>query len=191
MPNPLLFRAPMTRRLRRLGLKGADVTVGLAAEAIGVGGDDGTLLRLNFAGIARIRVGFSESKGGSYHFTRIWLTGERRPIEFMGSITTPAAYSAFVRGMVAWVLERYPGIEVQAGSGWFMPLFTIGAFGAMSLASLGGSIYLAVTGDDWTIFLGALAVSLVLLLGLGFWTWTRHRPRRIATVEALARVLPA
>ena len=51
-------------------------------------------------------------------------------------------------------------------------------------------IYLAATGDDWTIGLGPLAVFSILLAILGPWVWSRHRPRRIARLEEIERALP-
>jgi hypothetical protein len=95
-----------------------------------------------------------------------------------------------VRALVAAALRDATGIRIETGSSNFVPVLVIGSFGFLTIASAAFSIYLAATEDDWTIPLGALALSALLLAVLGPWALSRHRPRRIASIEEIERALP-
>jgi len=184
------FPAALSKRAKqRLGVAGRKSFVRLVPDGVEIAGEESGRTTLPFARIARMRVGFEETKYGTILLLRLWLTGEQGSVAFGGN-DNRRAYGRFVRAAVSRLMQERPDLPIETGSGWFVPIFAIGAFGALSLATASFTLYLAITGDDWTIGLGALAVALILLAVLGPWVWSRHRPRRIASAEAIERALP-
>lgn len=184
------FPAALSKRLKRqLGVAGRKSFVRLVPDGFEVVGEESGRRILPFARIARMRVGFEETKSGTILLLRLWLVGERGAATFGGN-EDRRAYGRFVRAAVPRLMQARPDLPIETGSGWFVPIFALGAFGALSLAAAGFMLYLAVTGDDWRIGLGALAVALILLAVLGPWVWSRHRPRRVARAEEIERALP-
>jgi hypothetical protein len=184
------FPAAISKRAkRRLGIAGRTCFVRLVPGGFEIAGGESGRVTLPFARIARIRAGFEETKSGTILLLRLWRVGERGTVTFGGN-EDRRAYGRFVRAAVPRLMQERPDLPIETGSGWFVPIFAIGAFGALSLAASGFMLYLAVTGDDWRIGLGALAVALILLAVLGPWVWSRHRPRRIARAEEIERALP-
>lgn len=189
-PTEVGFAAAFSRRAkRRLGIDGRTALVRLAPDGIEVCGDRSGCVLLPFSRIARMRVGFEESRTGTVLLLRLWLSDESKPYLFGGNVDC-RAYGGFVRAAVARILRDAPAVAIETGSGLFVPIFVIGAFATLALGVTAFTIHLAATGDDWTIGLGALAVFLILLTILGPWVWSRHRPRRIARVEEIERALP-
>lgn len=187
--EPAFYAAMWGGTKRRLGIDGKAPVVRLEPGAIAIEGERGSRARIPFGRIQRIRVGFEESKTGTVLQTKLWLARESKHYG-LGSAGNRRDYGNFVRAAVAEMLRDAPQIAIETGSSLFVPIFLIGAFGTMSLAALAFMIYLAATGDDWTIGLGGFAVAAILLAILGPWAWSRHRPRRIQRLEEIERALP-
>jgi len=184
------FPAALSKRAKRqLGVAGRTCIVRLVSGGFEIAGGESGRVTLPFARIARMRVGFEETKYGTVLLLRLWRVAERGTLA-LGGNEDRRAYGRFVRAAVPQLMQESPDLPIETGSGWFVPIFAIGAFGALSLAAAGFMLYLAVTGDDWRIGLGALAVALILLALLGPWVWSRHRPRRITRAEEIERALP-
>jgi hypothetical protein len=187
-PSPT-FTAPLNGRLRRLGLAGKTVTLSLGDDELVLADDQGGIIGLFFTRIEKVRVGFTESKSGTYLFTRIWLAGEGKPVVLWGQHARQA-YGDFVWALVRALFERKASTVVETGDGPFTPVFLITAFGAMWLASVLATARQLVIGDDWYTFIGPLVITTVLLATLGPWTMLRYWPRRIHRVEDLRRAIP-
>lgn len=186
----LAFQAPMTRALRRRGLKGRTATVVLEPDGLALAGEEGGTWRVPFAQVLRVRVGFVESKHGTILFLRLWTRdAPDKKVELGGNLDRPR-YGRFVRAAVAAMLRPDRAIPVETGDGLFVPIFLFGAFGLMAAFFLAFTGYLAVTGDqDWWMPLPALSVPVLLLLLLHRWILSRYVPRRIAKVEEVEKVL--
>ncbi|RJF80627.1 hypothetical protein D3874_26325 [Oleomonas cavernae] len=190
MPQPPQFVDRNDRRLRRLGLAGRQVTVTLGEREILLTGEAGSTARIAFASLTRARFGFVEGKSGTYPFVRLWLSGQDRPLELGGGYGRQPYY-AFAHALAAALFAARPDLAIETGDGYFTPILVIGAFGAMALFCTGMTLLLLLSGsEDWTDFLGALAVSLALLIPLGWWSLSRYAPRRIRRADEVLRALP-
>lgn len=157
-PGAIEFRAALSGGARRrLGIGGRTATLGLQTGGIEVRGETSGSVLLPFSRIAKLRVGFEETKTGTILLLRLWLTGEDKPFRFGGN-GDRGAYGRFIRATVARMLRDTPAIAIETGSGLFTPIFAISAFGTLTLGAAAFMIYLAATGDDWTIGLGPLGV---------------------------------
>ncbi|MBC7897366.1 MAG: hypothetical protein H7066_18255, partial [Cytophagaceae bacterium] len=72
------FQCYVTRHMRGLGLEGSVAWVRVSDGLIDLTGIDGGQVQVRLDDIARIRVGFLDSKGRSYE-TRIWTPGAEKP----------------------------------------------------------------------------------------------------------------
>ena len=83
---------------------------------------------LPFSRIAKLRVGFEETKTGTILLLRLWLADNNKPYPFGGNADR-GAYGGFVRATVAQMLRDAPQVATETGSGLFTPIFAIGALG--------------------------------------------------------------
>ncbi|MBL8698067.1 MAG: hypothetical protein JNK67_06830 [Alphaproteobacteria bacterium] len=190
------FRAGISRKLRRLGLRGRSVVVGLAGSRLTIAGDTFGTVDIELASISRLRVGFAQSRGQTYHQILVWTDRAAAPL-LLG--TADAAehprFAVLVRGLAAALAGGEPPALIETGESKRWAAVMLALFGALA-AGFAALLAFVLTASETSLGVPrpvALAVPAALLLGTStamWWAWTRHWPRRIDLVEDLARVLP-
>ena len=182
------FQTPVTKDLEHLGLTGDSATVFQDGDNLALSCADGSQVRIPFTRLAKVRCAFTESRGGSDHYLRIWVDDEGKSLHLSGR-GDRWNYCDFVWALTPALIAHRPAITVQTGDSYFTPIFLITAIGGMFLATACGTIWMLLTGDDWTVFLGAMAVAGVILAIVGPWTILRYWPRKITNPRDIRRAL--
>jgi hypothetical protein len=178
------FRAPLTAPLKRLGVRGREVEVSLEAGGPVITGENQTRLDLPFSRIAKARFGFVEGRSSSRHFVRLTLT-DGPEVALYAAWNEMTGFEPLAWSLADALLAH--GILVETGDGPFAPVFLFSTLGPAALASAAGTVWLYVRGENWTTFLGALAVFVLLLATVGPWALSRYWPRPVNQREDLAR----
>jgi len=186
----IAFTAPMTRALRRRGLRGRTAQVVLERDGFVISGTESGAWRVPFVRMHRVRVGFMESKAGTILFLRLWTRdAPEKKVELGGNLDRQA-YGRFVRAAAAAMLRPDRKVNLETGEGLFVPIFFFTSFGLMTGLLVTFAVYLAVTGEqDWWTPLPALSIPILLILVLYRWIMRRYVPRPVERVEDVDKVL--
>lgn len=169
MQQPMAaFTAPGTRRLKRRGIRGHEARVTLAGNALQIAGAEAGVLVVAPERVRRMRAGWEETKYGPHHETRLWLAGEAKPLVLHLKGRAHAGYVEVIRGFARGLpLDRLETGTTPAGA-LFLPI----AFGLLSLAALGISLFV-ITEEPWW---GRLLVPVV---PVGVFFYGLHTLRRM------------
>lgn len=186
-PPPACFRAAMTRRLRQAGLKGEWAQVRVTAGVLEITGQHGGQFTVTPTDVARMRVGFVDSKYGKHFVWRLWFATETpSPIDLLPSGRAGHEYGATVRAF-AQILANAGALDrIETGVSKYSALFLPALLGGLLLAA--SAVFIFFRGNESAWGLLATAVPFGLLFGyFTHRTATRHWPRRIARLEELDR----
>jgi len=177
------YANPSTRRLRRLGIKGA-ATVRFDDAALVIDGAEGGRLTIAPAQVERLRSGRDNMvKYGAHYETRLWLTGERKPL-MLSVIGTAIAgpYVATMRGFGAAMARAGRLDRVQSGISVIGTLFGPLLMGIVFLAAVGVALFV-ITNEPWW---GRLIVPLApgVVTAILVFVARRNWPRPVRSVEA-------
>lgn len=128
------FTAYGNRHMRRAGAAGRSVEVAVEHGRVVLTGRDGVPVVWPIAAIARIRVGYDESKSARYYQTMLWQIGETRPIVIAPDRANLGAYAATIRTLASEIAGARGLAHVERG---------IGGIGALILPLLIGLLLLA------------------------------------------------
>lgn len=189
MTEAAAFHAVLTGRLKKLGLAGGPVTVWVEDGALALAGAEGGRVLIAPSRVARMRVGFSESKSRRYYECKLWLadTGERVTLHpIWGHMP---AYGAVVRDF-ARAMEKAGALgRVERGDSIAMALMLPVLMGLLAVAAL----FIAIVVLDNEPWWGRMIVPLapVALTGVGIWlAVARHWPRPVESLGELDKQLP-
>lgn len=192
----IAFRAGISRRLRRRGLRGRSVAVSFRDERLTVAGDTFGVIDVDLAQIRRLRVGFAQSRSTTYRQVLVWSEGSGVPL-LLGTADAAehARFAALVRALADSLLRARHRVRVETGESKRWAAVMLILFGGLALAAI--ALVAFVLGESEAALgvprLAALALPGVLLAGAlaaMWWAWTRHWPRRIRSLAGLDRVLP-
>ncbi|MFN0060720.1 MAG: hypothetical protein ACKVX7_19875 [Planctomycetota bacterium] len=188
-PQPTSFRAAMTRRLRQAGLKGEWAQVLCMTGALDITGQHGGQFTVTPTDVARMRVGFLESKYGKHFVWRLWFTTETVAPMDLSPIRRPGPeYGATVRAFAQILADVGALDRIQSGVSRFSALFFPVLFGGLLLAACAVFIFFRGNESAWGLL--ATAVPFGFLFSYSTYrTATRHWPCRIARLEELDRQL--
>ncbi|MBC7896157.1 MAG: hypothetical protein H7066_12150 [Cytophagaceae bacterium] len=182
------FQCYLTRHMRGLGLEGSGAWVRVSDGLIDLTGIDGGQVRIRLDDIARIRVGFLDSKGRSYE-TRIWTPGAEKPMRLTPTIATLGAYGHAIRFVTSQMAGHQRQDRIERGYSKFDAIFGPAMMGVLVLAAMGISIF-ALGNEPWWGRLLAPAIPL-LIFGLLLWLGvSRYWPRPIRQLSDLDVQLP-
>lgn len=142
------FIAPLTRSLRKHGIKG-ETRVSLTGNTLQIAGSEGGVLMLMPSRVRRLRAGWEETKYGPSHETRIWLDQAAKPIVLhLKERHAIAAYAAAIHGFAAEMGKAGALGRVEIGTTKAGSLFLPIAFGLLSTVALGISLFV-ITEEPW------------------------------------------
>jgi hypothetical protein len=146
-------------------------------------------LEIHLARIAKMRVGYTESKEGLHYETYVWIEGDAKPIYLAplddGELT---AYRANIRVLASAMGKA--GRPVLTGTSLFNALIAPTLFGILFFAALTISIVIM---DDGFVWWQPLAIAGVpgVLFGVFVWqTIYRFWPSRADEIADLDKQLP-
>ena len=187
--TPPGFYAARTRAMKREGVAGWRTAVTLRAGRLAAVGEDGGAIWVDPADVARMRVGYEESKRGKHFQTRIWRTGQLNPLVLHPLTQYDPNYSATIQAFAAAVAAIGGVGRIERG---------ITAFWAWAGPVLMGLLFLAAAAVGIVVLADHVwwqrcAVALVpgVLFAVLLWnTLTRLAPRPIVELSELDKQLP-
>jgi hypothetical protein len=194
--EPGFVTAP-TRALRRAGLAGGSAAVAFAGEAVQIVGEAGGSLAIPIQEVETLRAGMAGSKRRVHYECRLWRRGDAAPLRLDPAAQPPEElrYAAFCRAL-AGALEgsgRIGAVETGVTRGWAALMIALGALVTLAFAA---SWLFVLQEDEQRLGVPrAVAAAFPALFTLAsaafvYWAWSRHWPRRIASLAELERVLP-
>lgn len=182
------FAVILTRGLKKRGLRGDWVLARVEDEAFTLTGAESGAVSIPYGEIHRIRVGFTEGKGGVYYECSLCAAIAGR-LTLHRHNAYPAGYRDGVLALAGHV-ARHRGIgAVERGTSKFDALLGPG----LVLVPLLGAIYIAAIILDDEPWWGRLIVPTAPAVVFALLLWravARHLPRPVADLEELAAQLP-
>jgi hypothetical protein len=189
------FAVPLRRAMRRAGLRGSTAEVRLQGDELVLTGDAGGMILIPAREVDRIRIAsirlppprHSVRPPATLYDTKIWRSGERRPLLIGPPLDHPTRYGPVMREFAGWVFAA--GGEILRGPGLFAltveMVWTVGSVTVVGLLLLGGAI---VEDRLWLWIVSAIVLALPFFLARRI--YRRHWPRRVSRPEELDEVLP-
>ena len=183
------FRTYIVRALKRRDFAGTFANVTVAQDGLTLKGDERGFLHVPFARIARMRVGFTETRSGLIYETKIWLEDEDRPLTLHPDRDNLLGYAAAVRATATALNDAGRFGRVYRGLSTFEALLGPVLMAPVVLFALLGA---SVSADPpvWWHF---LVIPLLPTAVFGLLVWrsvTRHWPRPVASFAELGLQLP-
>lgn len=174
---------PSTRRLRRLGIKGA-ATVRFDGAALLIDGAEGGRLTIVPSQVECLRSGRDNLvKYGPLYESRLWLNGERKPLMLSVMGTAIAGpYVATMRGFGAAMGRAGRLDRVQSGISGIDTLLWPALTGIVFLAAVGIALFVITNEPWWGRLIVPVAPGVVTAI-LAF-VARRNWPRPVRSVEA-------
>lgn len=183
-----LFQCHVTRDMRKRGIVGAEAWVRVGDEALEVTGADAGQFRIRVDDIARIRIGYVDTKTRTYE-TRLWTFDAPRPLQLAPTRGSWASYRDGIRQVTGALVAKQRRDRVETGYSKFDAMFGPVLTGLLAIASLGISIFVLENEPWW----GRMIVPAVPLLVFGILLWVgvkRSWPRPIQELSELEVQLP-
>jgi hypothetical protein len=185
---PPSFRAPLTRPMRRRGLKGRFAELRCEGPLLRFRGAEAGEFALSASMVARMLVGVHFSKLGPLYKTHIWRSDEHERLTLQ-PYHSEGGYGAVI-GAFAEAVQRAAGPgRIETGIHRRDALFLPVAFGIVgTLLVAFGWIEMA----DRPLWEPMVPTSIFLALeGLIVWDcWRSRWPRKVTSLDALALHLP-
>jgi len=184
------FRVLIPWRPFREGFAGTYADVAVARDGLTIKGDEKGFFQLPLARIARLRLGCTEAKGGTYYEVRIWIEGERRPLVlYPPRYENLGPYAAAMRALVS-ALEKDGRLErVHTGVSKFEALLGPVLMGLV----VAGALFVAgfaMHPPEWWHF---VVIPGIPALIFGVLTWqaaTQRWPRPARVLADIESQLP-
>lgn len=187
----LTFRVAMPWRPFREDFAGSHADVAIVPDGLTIKGEDKGFFHLPRSRIARLRLGFTEAKSGTYYEVRIWIEGERRPLVLYPlRHLNPGSYAAAMRALGAALEKEGNLARVYTGVSKFEALLGPVLMGLVVAAALFVAGY-AMDPPEWWHFVVIPGIPAVVF---GVLTWqaaTRRWPRPVRMLADLERQLPS
>ncbi|HWA42003.1 MAG TPA: hypothetical protein VHA10_02260 [Hypericibacter adhaerens] len=183
------FHAAMTRALKREGFAGGHVWVGCREGRLDLIGESGGQIRIAPKEVARLRIGYEETKYRKLHQMLIWRQGVAQPLNLAPLGEHGAHYAATVRAFAADLAAEGKLAAIERGTSRFSAvlgpvLMAIPAFGALAI-----SIFV-LEEEPWWGRMIVPAVPLAIFALLLWLCFARHMPRPIQSLMELDKQLP-
>lgn len=173
----------------REGFAGSYADVAVARDGVTIKGEERGFFHLPLARIARMRLGFNETRSGIIYEVKLWIEGERKPMPLHPLRESLASYAAATRMLAAALEQDGKLARVHTGVSKFAALLgpVLAGF------ALAGALFVAgfaMHPPRWWHFVvipGVPAVAFALL------TWqaaARLWPRPVRSLAELDKQLP-
>lgn len=185
-----VFRAVMTRSLRRRDFDGDFATVTVVADGLTLKGEKRGFLHVPFERVEGARVGFTEAKYGLIYEAKVWLDGEKAPLQlFPYGGEEQHRYGTAMRGLASALHERGRISRIRRGTSLFEALIGPMLMAPVVLAALAAA---TISADPpvWWHFIVIPLIPALVLAALLYRMVTRHWPRPIASLAELEKQLP-
>ncbi|WP_114950995.1 hypothetical protein [Sphingosinicella terrae] len=182
------FTVPLSRAMRRAGLRGAMAQVRLEGDILVLGGDGGGTLALVPGDVTCIRIASYPGRHRPTGYeTRIWRRQASGSLAIVPMNHAMGGYGPVMRRFAGWVFAdggsvlRGPSLPALL----FQMAWTVGGIALIALLLLGGAI---AEGLWWMWLIVALFAGLAVLLFVGL--RRAYWPRRVIRPEQLDEFLP-
>lgn len=185
-----VFRAVMTRSLRRWDFDGDFATVTVVADGMTLKGEKRGLLHVPFERVEGARIGFTEAKYGLIYEAKVWLDGEKGPLQLLPyGREEEHRYGGAMRGLASALDERGRLARIQRGTSLFEALIGPGLMVPVVFFALFAA---TVSADPpvWWHFIVIPIFPALIFAALLYRTVTRHWPRPVTSLAELEKQLP-
>lgn len=182
------FRVTISLLPPREGFAGSYADVAVAPEGVTIKGEERGFFHLPLARIARMRLGFNESRSGIDYEVKIWIEGERDPMPLY-PLRHEASYAAAMRTLAAALEQDGKLARVHTGVSKFGALIGPVLAGIV----LAGALFVAgfaMHPPKWWHFVVIPGLPAVVF---GLLTWqaaARLWPRPVRSLAELDAQLP-
>ena len=183
------FRVTISLLPPREGFAGSYADVAVAPEGVTIKGEERGFFHLPLARIARMRLGFNESRSGITYEVKIWIEGEREPMALQPLRESLAPYAAAMRVLAAALAQDGKLARVHTGVSKFGAL--IGP--VLAGIALAGALFVAgfaMHPPKWWHF---VVIPGLPAVAFGLLTWqaaARLWPRPVRSLAELYAQLP-
>lgn len=186
--TPPNFRTALGWGMGRRGVKGAYADAAAGPGGLTLRGEKGGELQIPLANIAKMRVGFTESKNGIDYETYLWLNGDPKPI-FLAPLGhgEHQAYRANIRVLASAMGKA--GRPVVTGTSIFNALLAPALFGVLFAAALFVAFF-ALQNLQWWQPIAVAGVPGALFAVFVWQTIYRFWPKPAAGIADLDNQLP-
>lgn len=189
MSDMAAFQISLSKRLRTLGLEGKLAWVTLREGGLDLTDDAGHTVPIALEDIARIRIGFVETKNRRIHHCRIWRDTSASPIELIPTIQTRSQYRQEMIALVGQMAERSRLDRVETGSSKIDALIGPILISIPTIAALLVSIFV-LTEEPWWGRAVVPIIPLILFFILAWMGKHRHWPRTVSSPNDVLVQLP-
>ncbi len=184
------FRVVISWRPFREGFAGSYAEVAVARDGVTIKGQEKGYFHLPLSRIARMRLGFTESKSGTFYEVKIWIDGERRPLVLYPlRHESLEPYAAAMRALAAALDEDGKLARVHSGVSKFEALLGPVLMGLVVAAALCVAGF-AMHPPEWWHFVVIPGAPAVIFALLSWQAATRRWPRSVRTLADLDPQLP-
>ena len=174
----------------RRGVRGKQLEVHCHGSTLDVRGQDGARLEIPARNVARLRLGVTGSRSGTYYLARVLTEGEAEPLFLCTAHSGGPGYAGTMRRFARAVAEAHGVERIEHGTTRGDALFLFLA----TLVVAGGATILAFTvwaDEGGAVFSWAFAAAMAALVAAMGWHSLRHAdPKPLKSLDELERTLP-